>query len=399
MRYAGEIKTGKMKTSGAMKLAAILLALPAGLFAADPFLVRAPDHVAGPVSPGEIVILHPREAGPTVLIGAQLDPAGNVTTSLGGTRVLFDGVPAPLAYAVSGDIMAIVPYEIAGHSSTQVVVEYQGVPSPAVTLDVVESAPALFTLDSTGHGQAAMLNELGCCNSARNPAKRGSLATLYATGEGQTIPSGITGAVSFYNRPAEYPVPRLPVRVTVGGEPAEIVWQGEAPHAVTGLFQVNFRVPANAPLGDAVPVTLTVGDASSPLGVTMAVRPAASRVLLIDPDPITRDWFQRNLAKAGYEVAVSRTAAEVDRQSRAPVDLLILSLAIPAQDRLVLLHSLQSGRPQFAVAAIGTAAWLSPATLKAADTFNAQAVFMKPLLPKPILTRIRELLHPRGYPD
>ncbi len=394
-----KIKTGKMKTSGVMKLAALLLLLRAGLFAVDPFLVRAPDHFSGPVSPGEIVILHPRGLGPALLLGAQLDRAGNVTTSLGGTRVLFDGIPAPLAYAFAGDIMAVVPYEIAGHGSTQVVVEYQGVPSPAVTLGVVESAPALFTLDSTGHGQAAMLNELGCCNSVRNPAKRGSLATLYATGEGQTTPPGITGAVSFYDRPADYPVPRLPVRVTVGGEPAEIVWHGEAPHAVTGLFQANFRVPANAPIGDAVPITLTIGNASSPAGVTMAVRSAVPRVLLIDPDPITREWFQRTLARAGYEVSAARKASEADALSTAPVDLVLLSLAIPAQERLALLHSLQSGRPQFAVAAIGTSAWLSPATLQAADSFNAQAVFMKPLYAKPILNRIRELLHPRGYPD
>jgi uncharacterized protein (TIGR03437 family) len=380
------------------KLATVLFFAASLVAAEPPLIVRAPDHSSGPISPGEIVILHPADLGPAVLTGAQLDSAGNVTTSLGGARVLFDGFPAPLAYAVAGDIMAIVPYEIFGRRSAEVVVEYQGRRSPPATLNVVESGPALFTLDSTGHGQAAILNELGCCNSVRNPAKRGSVVTLYATGEGQTAPPGITGGVSFYARPADYPVPRLPVHVTVGGEPAEIVWAGEAPHAVTGLFQVNFRVPANAPLGDAVPVTLTIGDSSSPSGVTMAVRSAVPRVLLLDPDPVTRDWFQKMLVKASFDVFTSVPTSSNDVGQT--VDLVILSLAVPAADRLETIRALQAGHsPQFAVAAVGTGAWLSPATLKAADSFGAQAVFIKPFSPRPILARIRELLRPRPYPD
>jgi uncharacterized protein (TIGR03437 family) len=364
-----------------------------------PLVVRAPDQFSGPISPGEIVILHSPNIGPAVLAGAQIDGAGNVTTELAGVRVLFDEFPAPISYVVTGEIMAVVPYEIAGRRTTQVVIEYRGQRSPPVTLDVVESSPALFTLDSTGHGQAAILNELGCCNSALNPDKRGAIATLFATGEGQTTPPGITGGVSFYGRPADYPVPRLPIHVTVGGEPAEIVWAGEAPHSIAGSLQVNFRVPANAPLGDAVPITLTIGDSSSPSDVTMAVRSASPRVVVIDPDPVTREWFKKTLAGASFDVAAARTASEALGQAKAPIDLVVLSLAVPAADRLETLRVLQAGHPQFAVAALGTALWLSPTTLKAADSFGAQAVFIKPLSARPILSRIRELLRPRPYPD
>ncbi len=264
---------------------------------------------------------------------------------------------------------------------------------------MVESAPALFTLDSTGHGQAAVLNELGCCNSVRNPAKRGSVITLYATGEGQTNPPGITGAVSFYDRPADYPVPRLPVRVTVGGQPADIVYAGEAPHAVTGLLQVNFRVPANAPLGDAVPLKLTVGAASSPVDVTIAIRSAVPRVLVIDPNPTTREWFSQTLQAAAFEVAAAGSASEALEQDKSPVDLALVGLDIPPVERLHMLREMQTGRPQIAVAALGTAAWLSPRMLKAADSFGAQAVFIKPFSGKFVVKRIRELLKPHPYRD
>src|ERR1035441_10099110 len=132
-------------------------------------VVNAADHSAGRVAPGEIVVLYPRNAGPAVLAGAQLDSDGRAATMLGDTRVWFDGIAAPLAYAVSEQVCAVVPYAVAGRKTTQVVVEYQGVRSPAVELAVAPSAPALFTLDSSGKGHAGMLNEKGCCNSARNP--------------------------------------------------------------------------------------------------------------------------------------------------------------------------------------------------------------------------------------
>ena len=264
--------------------------LAAGQAADDPALlasriVNAADHSGGRVSPGEIIILYPSHAGPPALVGQHLDAAGKISTAAGETRVLFDGIPAPVAYTVEGEVGAVVPYELAGRESTEVVVEYQGHRSAAVTLPVVDAAPALFTLDGSGMGQAAMLNDTGCCNSARNPAAAGSTVALYATGEGQTAPGGITGNVSSYARPADYPAPRLPVQVTVGGKPAEIVFAGAAPHTVAGLLQVNFRIPPDVAPGDAAPLVLTVGEARSVEGVTMAIRSAVQRVVVAEPDP------------------------------------------------------------------------------------------------------------------
>ena len=58
--------------------------------------------------------------------------------------------------------------------------------------------------------------------------------------------------------------------VTIGGVPVTPSFAGLAPGWV-GLYQVNVQVPANAPVGDAVPVALSVGDAASNQ-VTMAVQ-------------------------------------------------------------------------------------------------------------------------------
>src|SRR5258708_21630483 len=290
-------------------------------------VVNAADHSGGRVAPGEIVVLFPKHAGAEVLIGAQANDHRSVPTLLGETGVLLEGVAARMTFSVRGQVGAVVPYEVAERTTTKVVVEYRGVRSAAVTLPVVASTPALFTLDSSGKGQAAMLNETGCCNSIRNPAAHGSVAVLYATGEGQTTPRGISGSVSAFARTADYPSPQLPVRVTVGGEAAEIIFAGEAPHAGAGLLQVNFRLPKNTPLGDAVPLVLTVGDARRPDGVTMAVRSEVHRVVVMENDPAAGACVRGVLTPGGNEVLVPRNDAGALAPAKPPqVDLVISRL-------------------------------------------------------------------------
>ncbi len=57
--------------------------------------------------------------------------------------------------------------------------------------------------------------------------------------------------------------------MTIGGIPATVSFSGLAPGFV-GLYQVNVEVPANAPVGDAIPVVLTIGGVTANT-VTVAV--------------------------------------------------------------------------------------------------------------------------------
>src|SRR5690348_10192113 len=81
-------------------------------------VVNAADYSGGRVAPGEIVVLFPSHVGPAVLAGAQLGGDGRVTTLLGDTRVLFDGVAAPMAYSMTGQVGAVVPYEVSKQRTT-----------------------------------------------------------------------------------------------------------------------------------------------------------------------------------------------------------------------------------------------------------------------------------------
>jgi uncharacterized protein (TIGR03437 family) len=145
-------------------------------------------------------------------------------------------------------------------------VTYNGVATNAVTLPVVASAPAIFSVDGSGKGQAAILNEDGTNNCAASPAQAGSIIVFYATGEGQTQPAGVDGRIAH----DVLPTPVLPVSVTIGGIPAELIYAGAAQDAVAGMFQVSVRIPDGVASG-AAPVLLTIGNATSPV-MTVAVR-------------------------------------------------------------------------------------------------------------------------------
>jgi uncharacterized protein (TIGR03437 family) len=229
-------------------------------------LVNAASHQGGAVSPGEMVTLLGTALGPALPVGAQVSTPGFLDNALAGTKIAFDGILAPMAYANSTQVSAIVPFEVAGNSSTQVQLDYLGALSSAVTVPVTAVVPGLFTRDFTGTGQGFIVNQDGSINSAANPANRNSNVSLYATGAGVTNPMSIDGEMG------GNVLPQLQVSVTIGGVPALVSYAGGGQTLVAGCVQINVTVPASMAPGNAVPVLITVGSTSSQTGVTMAVR-------------------------------------------------------------------------------------------------------------------------------
>jgi len=358
----------------------VLFLFTFGLHASDIRVVNAADGSYGAVAPGEIVTIYAPGMGPDTMAPQQVDSSGRVATEIAGTRVLFDGVPAPLASAIRGRIGAVVPYAVAGRESTQMVIEFGGERSIPISLPVAAAVPALFTADGSGSGQAAMLNENGCCNSPRNPQIRGGIGVLYATGEGQTEPAGMDGRICSIWRGGGCPAPELPVSVTVGGAPAEIIWKGDAPDTVAGLLQVNFRIPENAPAGDAVPLVLTVGGVHSRNTVTMAVRSETRRVLVLTTGA---EPLARALRRAGYEVETHDEGTRFD-------------LAIADVSRTSAVQLLHEKYGDFRVIAVTPA--LGPLSLRAADSMGAQALLRRPLSSAEVVRRVTDIVKVRAMP-
>ena len=69
--------------------------------------------------------------------------------------MLFDGLPGPVLYASSGQVNAIVPYEVAGKPSTSVSRSPPGASSNAV-MPLAAAVPGIFTANSSGTGPGAI---------------------------------------------------------------------------------------------------------------------------------------------------------------------------------------------------------------------------------------------------
>jgi len=234
-------------------------------------VANAASSLPGAVAPGELVALYGTALGPAGGAQLQLTNPLLVANALAGGHVLFDGVPAPIVYASSGQVNAVVPYAVASHSTTTLQVEYLGAVSAPVSLPVAAAAPGLFTANAGGSGQGAILNARdNSVNSAANPAARGDWVSIYGTGAGATTPAGVDGLLAT----APYPqVPaNVPVAVTMGGLPCAVNYAGAAPYLISGVTQINAQVPAGVTPGPSVPLVVTIGGVSAQTGVTLAVK-------------------------------------------------------------------------------------------------------------------------------
>src|SRR6202011_369413 len=110
-------------------------------------ILNAANLLPGPVAPGEIITITGSGLGPAVGAGPNLIASGSVDTQVAGTRLLFDGIPAPLLFVRADQINAIVPYTLNGRTGTNMQVEISGVRSDPIGLRVESTAPAIFSID------------------------------------------------------------------------------------------------------------------------------------------------------------------------------------------------------------------------------------------------------------
>jgi uncharacterized protein (TIGR03437 family) len=264
--YTGTVTISSGNQNGAtpatVSVSLTVSAAPTPVVAA---VANAASGFIGAVSPGEEVAIYGSNFGPSTVVGATIT-GGAYPTTLSSTQVLFDGTPAPIIAVTNGQVNVMVPYGVSGRVTTAVQVTYLGVPSNAISYTVNATVPGIYTLNQTGSGQGAILNQDESANGLNNPAAKGSVVAVYMTGEGITTPPSVTGqlAVSLNH-------PVLGVTATVNGVAAQVQYAGSAPGLVYGVMQVNVQLPANAPTGN-LPIVITVGTTNTQTGVTVAVQ-------------------------------------------------------------------------------------------------------------------------------
>jgi uncharacterized protein (TIGR03437 family) len=219
-------------------------------------------------SPGSIVTLFGSRMGPSPGVGFQLVD-GHVPLTLGGTQVLVNGEPVPILYSSYGQLNVILPYTLLPYTRPAIQVINNGsagnnMPGPFVQAVGISVFPG------------AILNEDGTVNSPGNPARKGSRLVLFGTGGGVTNPPSVAGEVT----PLSTRALVNPIQVQVPGGPAvNVEYAGAAPGLVSGVTQVNVKLPDAIPDSPGfprgtVPLQISSGGLSLYPGyVTVAVNP------------------------------------------------------------------------------------------------------------------------------
>jgi uncharacterized protein (TIGR03437 family) len=176
-------------------------------------------------------------------------------TELGGSfvEIGLDEVRAPLVFASTGQInLQIPPATAVGVQQLRVRLAQTDELIGGGFVGVAGTRPGLFTLSQNGVGFAVAVNENGTFNTPENPAPRGSVITLYGTGQGPTNPAVAAGEAppsgvlaNTTAVPKQSAIECLQPNamcVVMANKIAETQFSGLAPDFV-GLWQLNVKVP------------------------------------------------------------------------------------------------------------------------------------------------------------
>ncbi len=190
-------------------------------------------------------------------------------TKVQGVRVLVQETygaliaEAPLLYVSRNQINFQLPYECFGRAEVLIVVDSNGVLSDPQAVQVISSAPGIFTWGD--NDRAVAVNEDGSVNTSDRAAPRGSTLTVYLTGQGVITPALASGAAATARPLVRCP---LPAQAWVGGARAQLLFVGMAPGLV-GVAQINLSVPFDAPVGETQLLFNIDGWTSNFAGVTI----------------------------------------------------------------------------------------------------------------------------------
>jgi uncharacterized protein (TIGR03437 family) len=202
--------------------------------------------------------------------GTPSQAPGGFVTSLAGVTVDFNGVAGPLLYVSPQQINVQAPYEVASASlATLTLTSQQMNASDSRTLPVIARNPVAFLtppvysdlekcgLSDTGYPLGPLplaFNSDGSPNTCSNPASAGSVVRIFLAGLGVTVPAPVTGSINTN--------PGTPLNLPItfgGGLAAKVVSAVALPGSISGVWQVDVRMPANQ--AGAVPVLLNRAEA------------------------------------------------------------------------------------------------------------------------------------------
>jgi uncharacterized protein (TIGR03437 family) len=195
------------------------------------------------IAPGSLAYINVTGVAPD-LRGSATPPTyvGPLPSTLAGVEVLFNGVPAPM-YAVSNvenreSIIVQVPFETQPGTASVTIRSAAGGSTTVEGVQILAMKPGIFEFrDVNGRNYAVGVRADGSYISSANPARRGEIIRVFATGLGQTTPTAATNRAGLENQNVA-----APVIVGVNNEGVRVVSAQLQPGTV-GIYIVALEVP------------------------------------------------------------------------------------------------------------------------------------------------------------
>jgi len=217
--------------------------------AGDIATVNAASFLPG-VSPGGLATVFGTNL--TDVTGTVVADSNPFPTTLANVSVMVNGIPAPIftvAYANGQDQISFqVPWQTGtGPSAAYIEVYDYGHVVGSQRVDSFTEDPGIFAYQKYSNSYAVAVH--GSDNTLVTPdypARPGEIVVLYTTGLGPvdlSLPDGLGAPANPLAHTLE------PFRVVLSGEDVRLYFSGLAPGFV-GLYQLNIRLPDDAPVGD-----------------------------------------------------------------------------------------------------------------------------------------------------
>jgi uncharacterized protein (TIGR03437 family) len=227
-----------------------------------------------PIAPGSLIAIFGINLGS----GFTLFNSEPLPTSLAGTSVTINGVPAPLVGVSPTQINAQLPWNLPSGGSVPIVVRTAAGDSLPNTVFLTPAAPGLFNYtDLSGVNRPAAYNNadgtlpvpmsVQVPGYKSRPSRPGEAVVIWCTGLGAVTNTPANGAPGLAQSP--YSATLTTPVVLVDGVPANVLYSVLSTQ-YAGIYQVGIIVPTVGP-GDAVPLQIQMNGVTTTDRVQMAI--------------------------------------------------------------------------------------------------------------------------------
>jgi len=234
-------------------------------------IVNAASNAVGALAPYTFATIYGTDLSySTRAIAPEDIRGGRLPTELAGVRVNIGNTLAALYYVSPGQVNLLIPTtRVMNWPQVEIQMVIDGKAGPAVTMKLLEAAPALFQWGPT---TVVATRPDWTPITAAAPARPGDYVILFATGLGETEPETIwlqaPPAAARLKRMSEFGV----ILDNASLEREQVLYAGAAP-GFAGLYQINLKLPDK--LVDDPEIRIALGGQISPAGLRLPVRAAS----------------------------------------------------------------------------------------------------------------------------